>query len=132
MNDKKYQNFNILGIIGSILIIISEFIPWFSSISLFEYYLITIYSALQDAFLYLFPLMSGIICLAGNILMFFDPKHRLRFGILNIIGLGFLFIFLLQFIPIHPLSYIINHIGIYIFFTGFILVILNLINKLII
>jgi len=132
MNKKRVQNLNILGLIGSILIIVSEFLVWFSSISLFEYYFITIDIAIENAFLYLFPLMSGLICLSGNILMIFNSSHRVKFGILNIIGLSFLLIFLLQMIPLHQFIYLINQLGIYVFIAGLILILINLINILII
>lgn len=132
MNKKSFHNLNILGLIGSVLIIVSEFLVWFSSISLFEYYFITIDIAIENAFLYLFPLMSGLICLSGNILMIFNSSHRVKFAILNIIGLSFLLIFLLQMIPLHHFLYLINHVGIYVFITGLILILMNLINKLII
>lgn len=132
MNRIKIQNFNILGIIGSILMIISEFIVWFPSVSLFEWYFVTINVAIENAFLYLFPLMSGIICLSGNILIIFEEDFRTKFAILNIVGLSFTLIFLLQIIQIHSIIYLIKYIGIYIFIAGLILIIINLIDKLII
>ena len=94
-------NLKILGIIGSILIIISEFLPWFSSYSLFEIYFITISGAFEDAFLYLFPIVSGLICLAAGILLITNMQFKIKSIILNIVGICFLLFFLFEFIPIH-------------------------------
>jgi hypothetical protein len=135
MDNKTFQYHELLGLIGllgSILIIISEFLPWFSSTTLFGFYFITIDIKIENAFLYLFPLMSGLICLSGNILIIIDDSHRTKFAILDLFGLSFILIFLLQIIPIHSFSFLFNYSGIYVFMSGLILIILNLIDELII
>jgi len=89
MNLKKYLDFRILGLVGSIFLIISEFLSWFSELSLLNIYLITTAVALGDSFLYLFPLICGIICLFGTLLVTYNIDYKISSVIINFIGLGF-------------------------------------------
>ena len=126
MNVRDVINYKIFGLIGSLLIIISEFLPWFSSSSLFEIYYITISGEFEDAFLYLFPIFGGIICLLANILIILKIQFKIKSVILNIVGLGFLLLFFFEFIPIHS-QYLLDNVGIYFCIIGFLLVVYDLI-----
>lgn len=132
MDVKKYLDFRLLGLIGSILMIISIFLPWMTGLTLFETYILTTMIQVEDAFLYLFPLISGSICLLGAILLIYDKDFRINSVIINFIGLSFLLLFLSDFLPaeINYLSTI--GIGFYLCVTGFLLIILDIINILLI
>jgi hypothetical protein len=126
----KYLNLKLLGIISSLLILISEFLPWISSNSLLDRYILYSLVSIQESFLYLIPLVSGIIGIVGFIFIMIDSKHKIKSTILNFMSLGFLLIFFIDFIP-SELTYIIGAgIGFYICISGSILFIFNLINIL--
>ncbi|MDX1798367.1 MAG: hypothetical protein R3255_06935, partial [Candidatus Lokiarchaeia archaeon] len=63
MELKKYFNAYIIGFIGSIILILSEFFSWFSDYNLIQLYILISATPIEDSFLYLFPLLSGFICL---------------------------------------------------------------------
>ena len=130
MNLRKYLDLRLLGISGAILMIISEFIPWFSGISLLNIYLISISVSLAEAFLYLFPLVSGSICLFGSILVVYKFEYKFGSVLINFIGLGFFLIFLFNIIPrqFEDLPY--AQFGFYLSIIGAILILLDLINVL--
>ncbi|TFG29361.1 MAG: hypothetical protein EU532_03225 [Promethearchaeota archaeon] len=132
-----YQNkllmfdYRFTGIIGSILIIISEFLPWFSQFSLFDAYVLYTITAVEEAFLFLFPLISGIICLIASILILKNLEYKINSVIITFIGLGFLTFFLVEFIP-GELFYLSKAgIGFYLCIAGFIIMIINIILILI-
>ncbi len=130
MNVKKYLDFRLFGLTGSIMMIVSEFIPWIGQYSLFLLYLFLISVEIETAFLYLFPLISGIICLLGSILIIHNIELRINSAIVMFIGLGFLFLFFFDFIP-NELVYLGNaNIGFYLCIVGFLLTIIALINIL--
>ena len=130
MSLKKYLDLRLLGLSGAILMIISEFIPWFSGLSLIQIYLISISVSLGEAFIYLFPLVSGIICAIGSILVLYKFEYKFGSVIINFIGLGFFLIFLFNIIPrqIDDLPY--AQIGFYISIIAGILILLDVINIL--
>jgi len=131
MKLKTHLNAASMGLIGSIILIISEFFSWFSSYNLIELYIITSSVAIEDSFLFLFPLISGSICLIANALIFYKFDLRIKSVILSLVGLGFLLIFLLDYIS-QEISYLANAgIGLYLGITGFLLNIFNLIIILI-
>ena len=132
-----YQNklhmfdYRFTGIIGSILIIISEFLPWFSQFSLFDAYVLYTITAVEEAFLFLFPLISGIICLIASILILKNLEYKINSVIITFIGLGFLTFFLVQFIP-GELFYLSKvGVGFYLCIAGFIIMIINIVLILI-
>ncbi|MFW9988535.1 MAG: hypothetical protein ACFFC3_07755, partial [Candidatus Odinarchaeota archaeon] len=98
MELKKYINSYILGIIGSTIIILSEFFPWFSEYTLIEIYIITTSVNIEDSFLFLFPLMSGIICLIASSLVIYKIELKIKSVIVFFLGLGFLIIFFIDYI----------------------------------
>jgi len=135
MEIKKYINTLLLGLIGSLLLILSEFFSWFSDSSLIEIYIDTISVAIADAFLFLFPLMSGIICLIASILVIYKIELKVKSVIIFFIGLGFLIIFFFDYIRIiiSLLGYLPNAgIGLYLGVAGFLLILINIINVLMI
>ena len=131
MELKKYLNTYILGVIGSVLLIISEFFSWFTDYSLIERYVIYSSVAIEDSFLYLFPLMSGIICLIASSLVIYKIELKIKCVIIFFVGLGFMIIFFIDYIT-QEISFISNPgIGFYLGVIGFLLILFNIINILI-
>ncbi|MFW9900573.1 MAG: hypothetical protein ACFFDY_04725 [Candidatus Thorarchaeota archaeon] len=131
MELKKYLNSLTIGLIGSILLIISEFFSWFSNYNLFEIYLITTSVEIADSFLFLFPLLSGIICLFASLLPIYRIELNIKSVILSIVGLGFMLLFFIDYIS-QEIEYLSNSgIGFYLGVIGFLLVLFNIINILI-
>lgn len=130
--DKTFLDYRILGLLGSILIIVSEFIPWLSSFTLINIYLLSLGADVLSAYLYLFPLISGVICLMGNLIILKRPNFKLNSVIINIIGLSFLLLFFFYFIPNEILYLTDAGIGFYCCFTGFILVIIDIMTILVV
>lgn len=131
MELKKYINSYILGIIGSIILILSEFFSWFSDYNLIEIYVITSSVNIEDSFLFLFPLLSGIICLIASILVIYKIELKIESVIIFFVGLGFLIIFFVDYIT-QDIEYIFSAgIGFYLGVIGFLLILFNIINILI-
>jgi len=125
-------NLRLIGLLGSILLIISEFLPWISGLSLFEIYICSTYVQIEESFLFLFPLISGIICLIGSIIVYYDVEYKINSVIVNFIGLGFLLLFLFEIIP-SEIGYISGlQVGFYCCIAGFFIVLINVINVLMI
>ncbi len=132
MTIKKYLDFRLLGLTGSMMLIISEFLPWFSGLSLLNIYILTTSVAIEDSFLYLFPLICGIICLVGAIVIIYNMVYKINSVIINFIGLGFFLIFVVEIIP-RDLLYIPNAgIGFYFSIIGSILIFFDILNILLI
>ncbi|MHA1487958.1 MAG: hypothetical protein ACTSSC_12420 [Promethearchaeota archaeon] len=132
MNIKRYLDFRLLGLTGSILLILSQFLPWFSNQSLLYIYIISTSVAIEDAFLYLFPLICGIICLVGSIVILYNLNYKINSVIINFIGLGFYLIFIIEIIP-RELYYIpYAEIGFYFSIIGSILIFFDILNILLI
>ena len=74
MKLKKMYILLILGISGPILLILSEFFFWFSDYNLFELYVIFTDLQIENSFLFLFPLISGVICLIANGLVIYNKR----------------------------------------------------------
>ena len=130
-NKLHILDYQFTGIIGSILIIISEFLPWFSQFSLFDAYILYTITKVEEAFLFLFPLISGIICLIASILILNNFEYKINSVIITFIGLGFLTFFLVEFIP-GELFYLSKAgIGFYLCIAGFIIMIINIVLILI-
>jgi len=131
MELKKYINTYIMGAVGSILLILSEFFSWFSDYSLIEIYVITSSVNIEDSFLFLFPLLSGIICLIASILVIYKIELKVKSVIIFFVGLGFLIIFFVDYIT-QDIEYISSAgIGFYLGVIGFLLILFNIINILI-
>ncbi|TFF90188.1 MAG: hypothetical protein EU548_04275 [Promethearchaeota archaeon] len=130
MNGKKYVDYRLIGVIGSALMIISEFLQWFSGLSLIQIYIIYSSVAIDVSFLYLFPLISGIICIGASGLMLYNDQYRLNSIIINFVGLSFMTLFFFELIP-GQLNYLANAgIGFYFCLAGFLLVLLDILNIL--
>jgi len=124
---KNVVSFLLLGLIGPILLIISEFFPWFSGYNLIELFIITTLVEIENSFLFLFPLISGIVCLIANMLVIFNVEYRIKTVILSLVGLGFQLIFFIDYI-IQELEFLSNAgIGVYLGSFGFFLIIINII-----
>ncbi len=131
MKLRNYIDTSLIGLIGSILLIVSEFFSWFSGYNLIEIYLITTSVAIEDSFLFLFPLISGIICLIGSILIIYKDELRIKSVIIFFVGLGFLLIFFFDYIS-QEIEYLSNAgPGLYLGVAGFLLIIFNIIIALI-
>ena len=127
---KKYLDFRLLGLAGSILLILSQFLSWFSNQSLLDIYIITTSVAIEDSFLYLFPLICGIICLVGTMVIMYNLEYRINSVIINFIGLGFFLVFAINIIP-EEFIYLTNAgIGFYFSIIGSILVFFDILNIL--
>ena len=131
MNIKKYLDFRLLGLTGSILMIISEFLSWFSNQSLLYIYIITTSVAIEDSFLYLFPLISGIICLVGTGLILYKIDYRINSVIINLVGLGFFLMFVFEIVIKEFIYLPTAQIGFYFSVIGSILVFFDILNFLI-
>ncbi len=131
MKLRNFLNISLIGLIGSIILILSEFFSWFSEYNLIELYVITTEVAFEDSFLFLFPLISGIICLIASSLVIYKIEWKIKSVILSFVGLGFLIIFFIDHIS-QEIEYLPTAgIGLYLGLTGFLLIIINIINVLI-
>ena len=130
MNIKKYLDFRLLGLTGSILLILSQFLSWISNQSLLDWYILYTSIAIEDSFLYLFPLICGIICLVGTIVIIYNIEYRINSVIINFIGLGFFLVFLIEIIPIEFIYLPNAGIGFYFSIIGSILVFFDILNIL--
>lgn len=127
---KTHIDYRIIGLVGSILLIISEFLPWFSGFSCLDIYILYTIVAVEESFLYLFPLISGIICLIGSILIIFDQSYKINSVLINFIGLGFLILFLFEIIP-GELFYLPSaDIGFYLCISGTLITMIGIITTL--
>lgn len=123
-------DYRLLGLIGSILLIISQFLSWFSGLSLLEIYIFTTGVELGNSFLYLFPLVSGSICLIGTMLIYIKIEYRINSIIINFVGFAFFLVFILELIP-QEIEYIPNAgVGFYISIIGSILIFFHNLNVL--
>ena len=132
MSIKKYLDFRLLGLTGSILMIISQFLSWFSNQSLLYIYIITTSVAIEDSFLYLFPLISGIICLVGTGLIVYKIEYKINSVIINFVGLGFFLIFIFEIVTKEFIYLPTAQIGFYFSIIGSILIFFDILNVLII
>jgi len=131
MKLRNFINISLMGLIGSILLVISEFYSWFSNYTLIELFIITSSVAIENSFLFLFPIISGIVCLIANILVIYKFEYRIKSVILSLVGIGFLLIFFFDYIS-QELEFLSNAgIGLYLGVTGFLLNLFNLIIILI-
>ncbi len=131
MKLRNYMKTSLMGLIGSILLIVSEFFSWFSDDNLIELYMITTSVAIENSFLFLFPLISGIICLISSIIIIYKLDLRIKSVIISFVGLGFLLIFFFDYIS-QEIEYLSNAgLGFYFGVAGFLLILFNLIIVLI-
>jgi len=126
----KNLNFRLLGVLGAILLIIAEFLPWISDQSLLDIYIFYTLVALEESFLFLFPLVSGIICLIGSLIIFYDLDYKINSALVNFVGLGFLLLFFIEVIP-GEIVYISSlGLGFYFCIAGFMIILINVLNVL--
>jgi hypothetical protein len=130
MNIKRYLDFRLLGLSGSILLILSQFLPWFSNQSLLYIYVVSTSVSIEDSFLYLFPLICGIICLVGAIVTVYNLDYKINSVIINFIGLGFFLIFIIEIIPRELIYIPYAEIGFYFSIVGSILIFFDILNLL--
>ena len=128
MELKKIYFASVLGLSGPILLILSEFFSWFSDYNLIELYVLYTDLQIENSFLFLFPLISGIVCLIANVLVIYKVEYRLKSIILSFVGLGFQLLFFIDYIS----QYISSDVGLgfYLGVFGFLLIIINVINVL--
>ncbi len=130
MKLRKYLDFRLLGLIGSIFLIISQFLSWFSGNTLLTLFFLYLYLEIEYSFLYIFPIISGIICLFGTILIIYKLEYKINTVIINFIGLGFFLIFLFELIP-REFPYMASaEIGFYFAIVGGILIFFDILNIL--
>ena len=130
MNFKRYIDLRLIGIIGSIFLILSQFLAWYSELNLMTIFIVTSSIAIEQSFLYLFPLISGIICFIGTFIILYKIDYKLNSVIINVIGLGFFLIFLVE-IVIYDFPYISSiGIGFYFSIIGALLILLDILNIL--
>ncbi len=125
---KEVNYFSYIGVIGGIFVILSEFLPWFSDNNLILIFILSAFD--PDAFVYFFPLMSGIICLSGSFLYIFRQDLKINSIIIQLIGLGFNTIFILDFIVNQIVFILTIQLGFYFFIVGFSLIFIEIITKL--
>ncbi|MFX0082024.1 MAG: hypothetical protein ACFE94_09750 [Candidatus Hodarchaeota archaeon] len=130
MEFKKIYLVLLLGLSGPILLILSEFFSWFSDYNLIELYALYTDLQIENSFLYLFPLISGIVCLIANVLFIYKVEFRIKSIILSFVGLGFQLLFFIDHIS-QEIEFISNAgLGLYLGVFGFLLIIINIINVL--
>lgn len=127
----KNLDFRVIGLVGSILIIISEFLPWVSQFSLLDLYILFTITAVEESFLFLFPIISGIICLIATFLILYNIEFKINSVIITFIGLSFLSLFLVDFIPGEIFDLSKAGIGFYLCITGFVIMFIDVILILI-
>ena len=103
MKLKKISIILLLGLSGPILLILSEFFSWFSRYNLIELYVLLTDLEIENSFLYLFPLISGVICLLANLLVIYKEEYRNKSIILSFVGIGFQIIFFIDYIALYYL-----------------------------
>lgn len=131
MKLKKMYIILLLGLSGPILLILSEFFSWFSDYNLIELYVIFTDLQIENSFLYLFPLISGVICLIANVLVIYNLAYRVKSIILSFVGIGFQLLFFIDHIA-QEIEFISDAgIGFYLGIFGFLLILVNLIYVLI-
>ena len=130
MELKKYINTYIVGFIGSLVLLLSEFFSWFSDYNLIEEYIFYSITPIEDSFLYLFPLLSGIICLIASILVIYKIELKVKSVILSLVGLGFFVVFFIDYIIHEIITFPNPGIGFYLGVAGFLLIIFNILNML--
>lgn len=130
MEIEKKLNISLIGLIGSSFLIISEFFPWFSDENLIELFILITIVQIENSFLFLFPLISGSICLTASILVIYKFDFRIKSVILSFVGLGFQFIFFIDYLSQEILFLSEAGPGFYIGVIGFLLMISNLIYLL--
>jgi len=130
MELKKIFLVLLLGLSGPILLILSEFFSWFSDYNLIELYVLYTDLQIEYSFLFLFPLISGIVCLIANVLVIYKVEFRIKSIILSFVGLGFQLLFFIDHIS-QEIEFISNAgLGFYLGVFGFLLIIINVINVL--
>jgi hypothetical protein len=130
MELKKYINIYLIGFVGSIVLILSEFFSWFSDYNLIQEYILYSITPLEDSFLYLFPLLSGIICLIASILVLYKIELKVKSVIVFVVGLGFFLLFFIDIIIQEITSFPNPGVGFYLGITGFFLILINILNML--
>ncbi|MFX1379209.1 MAG: hypothetical protein ACFFA4_08940 [Promethearchaeota archaeon] len=130
MELKKYINAHMIGLIGSIVLILSEFFSWFSDYNLIEEYIFYSITPIEDSFLYLFPLLSGIVCLIASILVIYKIELKIKSIIIFFVGSGFFILFFIDYIIQEIPSFPNPGIGFYLGVVGFLLIIFNILNML--
>ncbi len=127
----NFLDYRLVGLVGSIILIVSEFLTWLSEFSLFDIYIFYTITRVEQSFIFLFPLISGIICLIASLLIISNLEYKINSVIITSIGLGFLTLFLVDFIP-GELFYLSKAgIGFYLCIAGFVILILHIILILI-
>ena len=132
-HEKKWNilDYRLVGLIGSLILIVSEFLPWISEFSLFDIYILFTITSVEESFIFVFPLISGIICLIASLLIIINLEYKINSVIIACIGLGFLTLFLVDFIP-GELFYLSKAgIGFYLCIAGFMVMIFHIILILI-
>ena len=130
MELKKRFNILLFGLIGPILLILSEFYPWFSNYNLIELFILFTSVQIENSFLFLFPLISGVLCLIAIFLSIYKTEFRIRAVILSFVGLGFQLIFFIDYIS-QVIEFLPDaDLGFYLGVIGFLLIIVNLIYLL--
>jgi len=130
MEPKKRFNILFLGLVGPILLIISEFYPWFSSNNLIELFILFTSVQIKNSFLFLFPLISGVLCLISIFLIIYKTEFRIRAVILSFVGLGFQLIFFIDYIS-QVIEFLPDaDLGFYLGVIGFFFIIVNIIYLL--
>jgi hypothetical protein len=130
MDLKKFINAYLIGLIGSFVLILSEFFSWFSGYNLIQLYLLYSITPIEDSFLYLFPLLSGIICLIASILVLYKSELKVKSVIVFLVGLGFFVVFFIDYIIQEITSFPNPGIGFYLGIAGFLLILTNILNML--
>jgi len=88
--------------------------------------------AIEDSFLYIFPLICGIICLVGALVNIYNREYKINSVIINFIGLGFFLIFIIEIIPRELIYIPYAEVGFYFSIVGSILIFFDILNKLLI
>ncbi|MHA1914098.1 MAG: hypothetical protein ACW986_13645 [Promethearchaeota archaeon] len=130
MEFKRFLNIQLLVLIGPILLILSEFFPWFSDENLIELYIIFTSGQIEESFLFLFPLICGTICVIASGLIIYRIELRIKFVILSLLGLGFQLLFFIFYISKVIAFSPEAGAGLYLGVFGFLLIIINLIYVL--
>jgi hypothetical protein len=108
------------GVLGSALIILSEFLDWSLG---FSAYITAVYY--DDS--YFFPLIGGILALIGVMIGFFAPKKRIAGILIQFFGLSILLIFLFDYMANNWIFLPNAQLGVYLYVTGIFLTFIEVI-----
>lgn len=128
--DKNRLVLTLLGFLAGLLLVVAEFLPWFSGHTAME---ISFWNQFVPQFgVYFFPLLSGMATLAAAVLYAWSPRRKFYSALLDVISLSLIFLFYLQIFHLDFIYVGSIQVGFYVCLLGTILVFLEVIVLLLV